>query len=138
MKVVLDTNSILVSLPLRSKYRLIFDAFLKGNYDLLLSNEIAEEYAEIIGLKNGGETSDTLMELLFSRKNVLLTEIYFKWNLIEADKDDNKFSDCVIAGDADYLVSDDAHFRVLHKIPFPKIKLVTTAEFLEIITKEFY
>src|SRR5436190_17803475 len=101
MKVVLDTNSILVSLPLRSKYRLIFDAFLKGNYDLLLSNDIAEEYAEIVGEKNGAEASDTLMELLFSRKNVLLTEIYFKWNLIEADKDDNKFSDCAIAGDAE-------------------------------------
>ncbi|MBK7871122.1 MAG: hypothetical protein IPJ74_10745 [Saprospiraceae bacterium] len=61
---------------------------------------------------------------------------YYKWNLIEADADDNKFVDCAIACDAKYLVSDDKHFNSLDKIPFPKIEVLTAQAFKEIIEKK--
>lgn len=50
--------------------------------------------------------------------------------LITADPDDNKFVDCAFAVGAEYLVSEDAHFKVLHRIAFPKLNLVTLDEFL--------
>ena len=45
--------------------------------------------------------------------------------------DDNKFVDCAFAAGADYLVSEDSHFRVLLDTPFPQLNLVTLDEFLK-------
>jgi len=48
MRVVLDTNSLLVSISKKSKYRPIFDGILQGKFTLLITNEILSEYTEII------------------------------------------------------------------------------------------
>lgn len=48
MRVVLDTNSLLVSIGRKSKYRPIFDALLSGKIKLLISNDIVNEYVEIL------------------------------------------------------------------------------------------
>ena len=60
----------------------------------------------------------------------LYKEASFKFNLIEADPDDNKFADCAIVANAEYIVSEDAHFRILATFPFPKIRVVGLDEFL--------
>ncbi len=52
MRVVLDTNVILVAIPRQSKYRVIFEEILKGTFELIVSNNIFNEYHEIIALKN--------------------------------------------------------------------------------------
>lgn len=52
MKVVIDTNVLLVSIPKKSKYRLIFDYLIDMKYDLVVSNEILFEYEEIISQKS--------------------------------------------------------------------------------------
>ncbi|MBQ7210131.1 MAG: PIN domain-containing protein [Paludibacteraceae bacterium] len=58
--------------------------------------------------------------------------------LITADPDDNKFVDCAFAAGADYLVSEDSHFKVLDNISFLIINLVTLDEFLNTkLIKEF-
>ena len=51
--------------------------------------------------------------------------------LIEEDPDDNKFVDCAIVAGADYIVSEDAHFRVLEKIPFPKVNVILLNQFMD-------
>ena len=51
-------------------------------------------------------------------------------NLIQADKDDNKFVDCAIVAGAEYIVSEDAHFRVLDTIPFPSVSVKRLEEFM--------
>ena len=53
---------------------------------------------------------------------------------VTADPDDNKFVDCAIASNAKYIVSQDHHFDILKKIPFPKIDVVTIEEFLKEIS----
>jgi len=64
MKVVFDTNVLLVSISKKSKYRPIFDSVLNGTIDLLITNEIISEYSEIIGRKtneivsNNGTTTN--------------------------------------------------------------------------------
>ena len=50
-RVVLDTNSLLVSIGRKSPYRPVFDALLSSQYELLVSNDIISEYAEIIERK---------------------------------------------------------------------------------------
>jgi putative PIN family toxin of toxin-antitoxin system len=131
MRVVLDTNVLLVSLPKKSEFRPIFDGLLNKNYDLLISNEILFEYAEIIAKRANPQVAHNVVEMLVSRPNVKKLEVFYRWNLIAADPDDNKFSDCAVVGNADYLVSDDGHFKILKDTIFPKFNLLTTREFLE-------
>jgi predicted nucleic acid-binding protein len=49
--------------------------------------------------------------------------------LIEADPDDNKYPNCAIAAQADYIITHDKHFNILKHIPFPKVICVTLDEF---------
>lgn len=69
---------------------MIFDYFLEEKYTLCFSNEILEEYAEIVGNKMGADTAQTLVELLLEQPNVEHITRYFTWNLIQADPDDNR------------------------------------------------
>lgn len=66
-------------------------------------------------------------------RNIQKLEAYYHWQLIEQDPDDNKFADCAIAANADYLVTNDKHFNVLKTIAFPKVVVITAQEWLEII-----
>lgn len=50
-RIVLDTNCLLMSLPKNSPYREIWNAFLDGRIILCVSNEILEEYLEILSQK---------------------------------------------------------------------------------------
>ena len=93
------------------------------------------EYEEIIAQKANGNVAQNITKMLVTLSNVEKTEIYYRWNLIKSDKDDNKFVDCAVAGNADYLVSNDIHFNILKTIDFPEVPLVKTEKFLEILKK---
>lgn len=58
---------------------------------------------------------------------------YHKLNIVEAEKDDNKFIDCAFAANAGYLVTEDNHFNVLKRINFPSIKVVNTNIFKQVL-----
>jgi len=128
--VVIDTNCLLQILARKSPYRPIWDAFLAGKYQLCVSNEILDEYQEILSQQITPSVAENVVLLILNRQNVRLIDPHFHMELITADPDDNKFVDCAFAAGAEYLVSEDAHFRVLHTIPFPSINLVTLDEFL--------
>ena len=55
---------------------------------------------------------------------------YIHFGLIDADPDDNKFVDCAVAADAEYIVTNDSHFNVLKHIDWPKITVIAIKEFL--------
>ena len=105
MKVVIDTNVLLMAIPKLSKYRPIFNRLLRKQYNLAISDSILQEYLEIIGRKTTGQIAQNLGELLLLLSNVEKTEIYFRWNLIQADPDDNKFVDCAISARARFIVT---------------------------------
>ncbi|MBQ9232271.1 MAG: PIN domain-containing protein [Prevotella sp.] len=46
--IVLDTNCLLQSISQRSKYYTVWESFILGKYTLCVSNEILEEYEEIL------------------------------------------------------------------------------------------
>lgn len=133
MRIVLDTNVLLISISKNSKYRIIFDHFLSKKFSLIVSNEILSEYAEIIALKANATVSNNIIEMLLSASNVEKQDVFFKWQLIEIDKDDNKFVDCSIAGNADYIVTNDKHFGVLKYIEFPPVTIINIDEFLKLL-----
>ena len=130
LKVVLDTNILIVSLPTKSNYRQIFDSLLNNKFQLMISNEILSEYEEIIEQKTSSEIAKNVVKLLLSLTNVKKIEVYYKWNLIGADKDDNKFVDCAISSNSDFIVTNDRHFNILKRIEFPKINVINIDDFL--------
>lgn len=128
--VVIDTNCLLQIIPRHSPYRPIWDAFLAGRFTLCVSEEILDEYQEILGQQITPTVAENVVMLILNQKNVDLVDPHFRMRIITADPDDNKFVDCAFAAGADYLVSEDSHFRVLRDIPFPHLNLVTLDEFL--------
>ncbi len=102
LKVVLDTNVLLVSISSRSKYHWIFQELLDGTYDLFVTNGILLEYEEIIGAKFNSQVARDVLRVLLMLPNVHEANVYFEWNLIAADPDDDKFVDCAVSANADY------------------------------------
>lgn len=128
--VVIDTNVLLMILPKKSPYHDIWTDFLQNRLVLCVSNEMLNEYSEIIAQKTTPLLADkVIMEILY-RKNVRLIVPSFRFDLIEVDPDDNKFVDCAITANADFLISNDRHFRILKSTPYPKVNLVTVDEYL--------
>ena len=98
-----------------------------------MTTDILFEYEEIIGKHLGEDIATNVLRLIENSLNVEWVTSYFKWNLIEKDPDDNKFVDCSIAANAKFLVSDDKHFKILNRIPFPKVELLKAEQFKEIL-----
>lgn len=88
MKIILDTNVLLVSLPSHSKYYPIFQALQNKVFDLYLSNEILTEYEEIISRSLGVNRTDLKLQELLNLSNVHRIEPFYNWQLIENDADD--------------------------------------------------
>ena len=137
LRVVLDTNVILVSISKKSKFRPIFDAILNGQIELVVSNELISEYIEVIERKSNNLVAHNIGEALLNIGNVIKVEINFNWHLIESDKDDNKFVDCYVAGNSDILVTSDKHFDILKQVNFPKIRIMDIESFLSLIKENF-
>ena len=131
MRVVLHTNVLLVSLPSQSKYYPIFEALANDKYSLLLSNDIYLEYLEIITEKASSPVLNRFIELILNLNNITVIDVFYHWDLITNDPDDNKFSDCAIAGNADYLITNNADFRVLNILVFPRCKQLPLKNFLK-------
>lgn len=72
------------------------------------------------------------MNSLKELSNVVQTDIFYKWLLIQSDPDDDKFVDCAIAGNVDFLVTNDRHYNILKTIGFPPINVISLEEFEEI------
>ena len=129
-KIVIDTNCLLMCLPRISPYRRIWDDFLKGRLTFCVTNDIIEEYLEILSQKTNLQIASNVVSVILCQKNVEFVTPYYKMRLIEADEDDNKFVDCAFTAGASCIVSNDAHFKILEQIDFPKIQVLKIQDFV--------
>jgi uncharacterized protein len=133
MKVVIDTNCLLPSIPPKNPEYWLYLAFRHKAFDWVVSNEVTLEYEEMIIYFYSQHTADLVLNILLTASNVILSDQFICWNLITDDPDDNKFADLAICANVHYLVTNDNHFRVLKELPFPTVKVVTLAEFQKIL-----
>lgn len=129
MRIVLDTNCLLASLSKRGAYFNVWRSLQEGKYTLCISNEILEEYEEIIAQKTNPVIASNVIQTLLNAPSVELINAFFRFELIQKDPDDNKFVDCAIAGNATFVVSNDSHFDILKEIDFPKLILKSLQDF---------
>ena len=65
-----------------------------------------------------------------ARGGIIAYGAHFRFGLIVADPDDNKFVDCAIVANAEFIVTNDSHFDVLSTISFPQVAVKGIDEFL--------
>ncbi len=129
VKLVLDTNVFIVSLPDFSPWHWIIKAIIDNQIILLITNDILMEWDEKLLERYSAVYTNDLLDLFLQLENVYLIEPSYKWNFIAVDPDDNKFVDCAIAGNADLIVSNDRHFQILKQIDFPRVNILRLQEF---------
>ena len=129
-RIVLDTNCLLQAISRRSRFYPIWREFIQGRYELCVTTEILDEYEEILSRYTSPVVGRMVVEAILRANNVVRVDAQFRFGLIESDPDDNKFVDCSIVANAEYIVTDDAHFDVLKNIPFPRVLVMTAESFL--------
>lgn len=132
IRIVIDTNCLLAILPSRSPYHSVWTEFLANKLEICVSNEILMEYEEILSEKTSPSFADSIIQALLNRKNLVRVTPVWRFNMVLQDPDDNKFVDCAVCGQAEYLVSNDKHFRMLRDVRFPPIEIITIQEFVEV------
>lgn len=129
-RIVLDTNCLLMCVPPKSPYHQIWRDFLEGKVEWCVSTEILSEYTEILASKTSLWFAETVVDTIVNGENTIRVSPTYFFNLIKSDPDDNKFVDCAICGNAEYIVSNDAHFKILNEIDFPKVRVVRIEDYL--------
>jgi len=128
--IFLDTNCLIQILPSKSRYHKIWTDFLEEKYVLCVSNEILTEYEEILSEHASPEVATNIVEAIARHPRICYCESHFRFHLLhDIDKDDDKFVDCAIASNADYIVTEDSHFKHLKEIPFPSLVVLSLDEF---------
>lgn len=130
MNIVLDTNCLIMAISAQNEYYQVWQDFLDGKYVLCITNDIIEEYSEVIARNISPLVSEFIITAILNRKNIKLISPSYAFHLIDADEDDNKFVDCAIIGNAKYIVTQDHHFNILKQISFLKVDIITLKAFL--------
>ena len=129
--IVLDTNCLLQALPSKSPYHKIWKEVLDGRISLCVNTDILEEYEEILAQKTTPAIAHNVVEAIANLTTTVMQNTYVHFELLPADSDDNKFVDCAVASDAEYIVTNDKHFNPLKEIPWPKVEIIKIAEFIK-------
>lgn len=131
--IVLDTNVLLMAVSSRSVYHKVWQAFLDGDYTLCVTNEIVEEYVEVLARNINIRVAEVVVYTILTRWNVRKLDPHFRFRMIKADEDDNKFVDCAIVANAGYIVTEDHHFDVLREIKFPAVNIIGIEDFVRLL-----
>lgn len=129
MKVVIDTN-IFVSSFFGGKPKKIIDPWKTGKLTLCLSNDILDEYVQVLqrlGLENEVELEE-LLGLFAKGINILFTQKTPKLRLIEDDPGDDKFVECAVALKAEYIITGDRALKAFEE--YQGIKILSAHDFL--------
>jgi putative PIN family toxin of toxin-antitoxin system len=117
MIVVIDTNVVLSMFKTTHANWALFEAWAAGRFHWAVSNEILLEYQEIMerlsSLAYATKAFQSMQTILRVRKNFLRASPSFRFHQITSDPDDDKFADCAIAVEADYIITSDQHFDAL-------------------------
>lgn len=132
-RVVLDTNALVASFSKDSPTSTIWRSLLEGKYLLCVSNDILWEYQEIIAQKTTSQIAENVVNYLLNSPFVEMVTPHYHFELITADRDDNKFVDCAIAANATFIVSDDKHYLPLRQIEYPRLYVIRMMEFVSIL-----
>ena len=128
MLVCIDSNVLLGMFTPEHAHRPIFNAWFVGRLHWAASTEIMQRHAS-------QAKADAMMQIIAlvnaRHGNLLPVSPSFRFHLITGDADDNKFADCAIAAEADFIITADHHFDALRGSGY-KPQPVTPEEFIRL------
>ena len=117
MLVVVDTNVILSAFARQSPIARLFRALANGEIRLAVTAAIILEYEEIAGERGGPAFAARIMHWLSlvsaAYESVAVVQPSYQFRVISSDPDDNKFVDCAIVANADFVITNDSDYAVL-------------------------
>ena len=122
MRVVLDTNIWLSGLlysTAASPPRKILEHFSQGDFELVTSPELVEEFDEVMRRHRLPQITVNKWIEVFERTHLSIPPFVHHVeptdliDAISADPDDNRIFECAVAGQADCIVSGDKHLLKL-------------------------
>lgn len=132
MRVCLDTNILVFGNFWKGLPGRVIDLWVENTFDLIATPAILEEYQKTIrkiGVKISPALAEIWVQIVTRQISLLLVRPTKRsWS---RDPDDDKFVQCSLQGQADYLVSgDDDLLSLQGKVP---IKIVTARRFLDLV-----
>lgn len=128
MKVVIDTNVLLVCISKRSRLHWIWEALINERFTLCVTTDMLAEYAEIIERHMSFPAAEAVLSTIENLANIERVTVWYRLNLLN-DADDNKFVDCAIATNANFIISHDRDFSILKNLSFPRVEVIDTEDF---------
>jgi putative PIN family toxin of toxin-antitoxin system len=132
MKIVLDANIFVSSLFWGGNPRKVLERAINKSDELFISKEILYEVEEVIGRP---KFHAGINEIEFYIKSIeeIAHKIVPNKKIKNGSKDktDNKYIECGIAANADYIISGD--FDLLEIKEYGSIKIITAKEYLELV-----
>ena len=133
MKIVLDANIFVSSFFWGGNPRLVLKRAIAKLDELFITKEILEEISDVIGRPKFHADKDQIERYIKSIENIgNMVAAAGKIKNGSRDKTDNKYIECGIAGNADYIISGDIHLLEIKK--YKEIEIVTAKEYLEMFT----
>ena len=131
MKIVLDANIFISAFFWGGNPRTVLERVIKKIDELYITEEILVEIKEVLlrpKFHAGKIEIDYFIKSIEEIANMVFPGIKVKNG--SRDKTDNKYIECALAGNVDYLVSGDVHLLEMKK--YDKIRIVTVREYLQI------
>jgi putative PIN family toxin of toxin-antitoxin system len=132
VKIVLDANIFISSFFWGGNPRLVLERVIKGIDELYITKEILDEIEPVMGRPKFHADKEKIAYFINSLEEIG-NKIIPKRQINNGNKDktDNKYIECGITSDADYIISGDIHLLELKE--YENIKIVTAKDYLEII-----
>jgi putative PIN family toxin of toxin-antitoxin system len=130
MKIVLDANIFVSSFFWGGNPRLVLERVIKGIDDLFITKEILDEIESVLGRPKFHADKEKIAYFINSIEetgNKIVPKSRMKNG--SRDKTDNKYIECGIAANVDYIISGDIHLPEIKE--YENIKILTAKNYLE-------
>ena len=133
MKVVIDTNILIDAMADDFSYTWkIIDLVLTGEIEAIASEKILKENKLIIARNIVRARDNERLEKFFNAVKVILVDK--KVLAVLDDTEDNKFIECALEAEADYIISSDKHLLFLEK--YESVKILSPKDFWLVYTNQ--
>ena len=134
MKIVLDVNIYISSFFWGGNPKAIIERIIFGADELFISKDILNEIECVVNRPKFHAEKDMINYFLSSIEDIgnIITPLDVIKNG-SRDKKDNKYLECAIAANAEFVISGDIHLLELKK--FGKINIVSAKEYLDLVNR---
>ena len=134
MNVVLDTNIFVSGIHWETTSRKILRAWLSDKFILISSWPIIDEICSTLkDFRIHLEEKEFSVWESLLLENSLIVEPHENLGIVKDDPEDNKFIEAAVAGNAQYIISQDKHLLKLKE--FRGIRIIRPDEFFKLLSK---